>query len=256
MGTKLTTEEIERIQIEALIRDELDDKPVEYSYTSEYDGEKTGTFRFTYDGVPEWCASDFKDLHSDDCDYFTAVYCSIFGLPPETIAIDGKSYDRKAYFGHSGETECVCRSGDPDDETVTAEQSQDGCCPFCEGKTGEAHGMIYLGEGWSEVIYRHDRVDHMRALAESHNLVVWTDSAVEWSCEGTCNDDKVTTLEAVNANGGGCPDCGEPFTGGKIVPNRWWWWCCSPGCLPEGPPDGPHDTEREALESATEGLDD
>jgi hypothetical protein len=32
----------------------------------------------------------------------------------------------------------------------------------------------------------------------------------------------------------------------------WYWWACSPGCLPDGDPCGPFDTEEEALDHATQ----
>lgn len=37
---------------------------------------------------------------------------------------------------------------------------------------------------------------------------------------------------------------GEPFPAG------WYWWSCFPGCLPDGDPIGPYDTEQAALEDA------
>ena len=30
----------------------------------------------------------------------------------------------------------------------------------------------------------------------------------------------------------------------------WYWWPCFPGCLPDGEPSGPFNTEAEALEDA------
>ncbi len=35
-------------------------------------------------------------------------------------------------------------------------------------------------------------------------------------------------------------------------PEGWYWWSCSPGCLPDGDPIGPFDTEEEALHDAVE----
>jgi hypothetical protein len=35
----------------------------------------------------------------------------------------------------------------------------------------------------------------------------------------------------------------------------WYWWPCFPGCLPDGDPCGPFDSEDEALADAREGLD-
>lgn len=39
------------------------------------------------------------------------------------------------------------------------------------------------------------------------------------------------------------------------VATSWWWWCCSPGCLPESSAMGPYETALEALEAATDGLE-
>lgn len=36
----------------------------------------------------------------------------------------------------------------------------------------------------------------------------------------------------------------------KILEKGWYWWSCLPGCLPDGDPCGPFDTEREALADA------
>ncbi len=32
----------------------------------------------------------------------------------------------------------------------------------------------------------------------------------------------------------------------------YYWWPCSPGCLPDGDPIGPFDTEQEAIDDARE----
>lgn len=37
---------------------------------------------------------------------------------------------------------------------------------------------------------------------------------------------------------------GEPYETG------WYWWPCWPGCLPDGDPMGPYESEREAIEYA------
>ena len=50
-----------------------------------------------------------------------------------------------------------------------------------------------------------------------------------------------------------CPvldDCGAcPGTG-------WYWWTCFPGCLPDGDPNGPFDSEALAMADARDGMDD
>ena len=37
---------------------------------------------------------------------------------------------------------------------------------------------------------------------------------------------------------------------GKGTPYLWFWWSCFPGCLPDGEPLGPFDTEADALADA------
>jgi hypothetical protein len=34
----------------------------------------------------------------------------------------------------------------------------------------------------------------------------------------------------------------------------WYWWSCFPGCLPDGEPSGPFETEADALADARDGL--
>jgi len=49
----------------------------------------------------------------------------------------------------------------------------------------------------------------------------------------------------------GCPDCRRNTI--QVEPSGWWYWSCLPGCLPDGDPMGPFDTEEEALEDARSG---
>lgn len=96
----------------------------------------------------------------------------------------------------------------------------------------------------------------MERIADAHNMEIWQDDAVEYGCDGCHDTGKLATKAAVEANGG-CPDCGEPISGPVTLrPSRWWFWCCSPGCLPEGEPQGPYGEYGEALEASIEGLDD
>lgn len=37
---------------------------------------------------------------------------------------------------------------------------------------------------------------------------------------------------------------------GKPLPSGFYWWSCSPGCLPDGDPNGPYETELEAQREA------
>lgn len=36
----------------------------------------------------------------------------------------------------------------------------------------------------------------------------------------------------------------------NLMPTGWYWWPCFPGCLPDGDPCGPFDTEAEAIADA------
>lgn len=38
--------------------------------------------------------------------------------------------------------------------------------------------------------------------------------------------------------------------GNEPLEPGWYWWACFPGCLPDGEPEGPFETEREAVASA------
>lgn len=39
--------------------------------------------------------------------------------------------------------------------------------------------------------------------------------------------------------------------GAEIPPiGSWFWWACSPGCMPDGEPVGPFETEEQAIEDA------
>jgi hypothetical protein len=39
---------------------------------------------------------------------------------------------------------------------------------------------------------------------------------------------------------------------GEPVEPGFYWWSCSPGCIPDGEPIGPYDTEHEATAEAIE----
>jgi hypothetical protein len=39
---------------------------------------------------------------------------------------------------------------------------------------------------------------------------------------------------------------------GEAFPEGWYWWACFPGCMPDGEPVGPFDTELAALTDAQE----
>lgn len=102
------------------------------------------TFKWWYDGVPEYAESDFPERH--DLEHRT-VLC--YGGPPEVLVDkDGRWYLQRSYSS-SGETECPVAQADEDVERP--------CC-LCEAEEGEEHGHIYVGDGWCEAVYREDPV--------------------------------------------------------------------------------------------------
>lgn len=56
-----------------------------------------------------------------------------------------------------------------------------------------------------------------------------------------------------------CPSCEKDGAWHQMVayPNgAWWWQACFPGCLPDGEPQGPFETQAEALADAQSGAED
>ena len=52
-----------------------------------------------------------------------------------------------------------------------------------------------------------------------------------------------------------CPICGVEASAGRFArasTGNWWWWACFPGCMPDGEPFGPFETEAEAIANAQE----
>tara|TARA_R100000278_G_scaffold69922_1_gene55390 strand:+ start:524 stop:730 length:207 start_codon:yes stop_codon:yes gene_type:complete len=37
---------------------------------------------------------------------------------------------------------------------------------------------------------------------------------------------------------------------GKEVHPGWYWWACFPGCMPDGDPAGPFESEQDAIDDA------
>jgi len=38
----------------------------------------------------------------------------------------------------------------------------------------------------------------------------------------------------------------------ELLPAGFYWWACFPGCLPDGEPCGPFETEEEAIQDAND----
>lgn len=43
---------------------------------------------------------------------------------------------------------------------------------------------------------------------------------------------------------------------GESLEAGWYWWACFPGCLPDGEPNGPFETEEAALADAQADAED
>lgn len=104
--------------------------------------------RWWYDGVPEYARRDLTGGW-DDQNYITIVTDCLFGEPPKKIIAKGKVWRRVAVYTSSGEGECPGHG-----RAVAEDEAKDGRCPLCEDPVGKEHGMIYLGDGWAEVVYR------------------------------------------------------------------------------------------------------
>lgn len=138
----------EREQIEwvfGLTGGELNDKPLRYANLvccmkhPEYERHWAPYF---YDGVPEYARRIEYKLGGS---FMTVVHCALYGSEmPRVIYAGGKRWRKIATYTSSGETECPGKDFD----------SPSRPCPLCEAREGEEHGMIYIGEGWAEVVYR------------------------------------------------------------------------------------------------------
>mgnify|MGYP001606612710 CR=1 FL=1 len=127
--------QIERQRIEmvfGLTGGELGNEP--WTYTA--DGVDTA-FPYWYDGAPDYVERhDVSDLHCRE--YRTAVVDELCGLSDTP-----NGWERRMRFASSGETECGCKQ----DESHDGEPDPD--CLLCEGD-----GIVYIGDGWAEVVYR------------------------------------------------------------------------------------------------------
>lgn len=206
----LTEEQIDKAKVEEVFRlqGELDDKPITFPEGYNDDGtqsmtwpegtprvllidmtEPTRSFRYSYDGAPEYAGEDFDF----DAETFTVIRNVMFGLPERVLVDDnGKIWMRAAVYTGSGETECPCATFDPltqedgRDLKVTQEQADvhDGkVCHLCEEPVGQEHGFIYLGEGESEVVYL--AVGYVRGRCAECGELIDDD---EQFCSDDCKD--------------------------------------------------------------------
>lgn len=125
-GSMMTDEEIEREQIKAVFF--LDD--------SELEDEPWGDIQYWYEGCPSYLGTpDYTDMYSRE--YRTGVQCLLYA--GELKAPEG--WEIMSSYTTSGERVCCCEG--PRFDTPNPD------CPLCEGD-----GLIYIGDGWAEVVYR------------------------------------------------------------------------------------------------------
>jgi hypothetical protein len=145
--------ERERIeQVFGLTGGELSDEPWSCESREEAKPDRVRTFHSWYEGVPEYAKRDFPDLH--DTSYRTVISCCLFGAEPEVLEDEEDRWYRVASFSSSGETTCSWEGCEDADENLP--------CKICEGD--DKHGMIYIGDGWSETVFK---IDVVREIMES-----------------------------------------------------------------------------------------
>lgn len=122
--------------------------------------ERFGEHLFWDEDAPEWHAVDH------DYAYRTVVAYELF----EVATPEG--WERDATYD-LGKGECWC-VGDPHKSSGDTEAGPDSACGVCEGD-----GLVWLGDGWREVVYRrHEREDDLddaRFCARSILAVQWID---------------------------------------------------------------------------------
>lgn len=115
------------------------------------------TYLWWFEGVPEYAAREHRE---DRRRLVTVIACEIFG---EAKAPEG--WERVRAFRSSGETSCPwCGDGTGNEDCRSA-------CELCEGD-----GLVYLGEGWSEVVFARTAVlrrpeDYLEGVvAQTHDF--------------------------------------------------------------------------------------
>ena len=138
------TIERERVQqVFGLTGGELSDTPWIYTEGGKTIAYSSGgedhpyKYEYWYDGLPDYVESrEYPDKYT--AEYRTVITNVMYGDPTPP---DG--WEFVVRFLNSGETECFCKSDEANDG-----EADDGC-PFCEGD-----GLIYLGDGEAEVVFR------------------------------------------------------------------------------------------------------
>jgi hypothetical protein len=149
----------------------------EQGRTKHADDARRRTFRYWYDGAPEYTEREHTDRGCTTDEQGravrTAVVCALYGMPPEILwdEADGSRWKRVEFYSSSGETDCpgqheVVNKVTREHARLTAKlpshikspttgkpYPRRAECVLCGERIGSPHGFIYLGDGWGEAVY-------------------------------------------------------------------------------------------------------
>ena len=115
-----------------------------------------GTFCHWSKGAPEYLDNSKREREILDATHVRTVYADeTFREDPDRFTDSaGRVWTLRGRFSSSGETECLAGEGELVTDT-TSHTSETGRreCPYCEEELGERHGYVYIGDGWSELVY-------------------------------------------------------------------------------------------------------
>ena len=103
---------------------------------ADFPDEWDGVLAYWYEGVPDY-ATELRDLDEAR----TALIDCMFGFPSPP-----EGWKQVASFSSSGEAECWWCAGGAGD--ATGNEDERDRCKLCEGD-----GVVYIGDGWCEVVY-------------------------------------------------------------------------------------------------------
>jgi hypothetical protein len=134
---------------------------IEFTAPDKWGDESERSWRYSYDGIPDYAESDYPDRFDGNVAYLTLVEVGVTyeSYAPEWLRMpDGKVYVKVADFNNSGERECQggydCETGTDGHKVGTTDTEGMKECPMCEEKAGEDHGYIYIGDS-IEHVYKH-----------------------------------------------------------------------------------------------------
>lgn len=156
----------------------------------ELEDESWGGFKYWYDGVPSYAEGDFDDWALKE--YHTGIGNYMGKGPSETyknpIKDEDGEWEYQRHYTTSGETDCpVCGAGSDNvylneyyEEKYNVEDGADAPdkaeCPLCETEKKDQPGVVYIGDGWAEVVFENVAVDEDEEEdAEEHDASVSPD---------------------------------------------------------------------------------